>query len=272
MIKLLWPQDLAAVYPYAPAIPGWQIIVSCLVLGFIFWLVFRQMSKRPYLAIGWLWFLGTLVPVIGLIKFGSHAMADRYTYMTFVGLYIMMAWGIPEILSQLRHKKSVRASTATAVIFIFVMIARNQTRHWIDSVQLFSHVIQVNPDTFSAQRNLGLVLSYRGDLDQAAAHFKEALRINPRSAKCYNDLGTVFMIQGRLADSTVFFEKALQYRPDYPKAHNNLGLVLMAQKKYAEATSHFQAALKTNPDFKLARRNLQKSTAAMAPTDKVGIK
>jgi hypothetical protein len=264
MINMLWPQDLTAVYPYTPDTPVWQITASFLLLGSISWLAVSQLNKRPYLVVGWLWFLGTLVPVIGLIKIGSHAIADRYTYMTFVGLYIMIAWGVPDILGQFRHKRTALASTAIAVMLIFVMMAKNQTRHWINSVQLFSHAIQVNPNTFLAHRNLGLALSVRGDLDQAAAHFKEALRINPGSAKCYNDLGTVFLIQGRLADSMVFFEKALQYWPDYPKAHNNLGLVLMAQKQYAAAATHFRAALKTSPNFKRARKNLQKSIAAMA--------
>ncbi len=263
MIKMVWPRDLTAVYPYSPNIPVWQIAGSCLLLGLFSVLAIKQLKKHPYLAVGWLWFLGTLVPVIGLIKIGAHAMADRYTYMTFVGLYIMLAWGVPDLLNSLRIKKFALASAAAALVVAFMLIARNQTTHWVDSVRLFSHAINVNPDNFLAQRNIGLALSYRGDLDRAVGHFKQALRINPTSARCFNDIGTVLMVKGRYAESIGYFEKALYYEPDYPKAHNNLGLVLMTQKKYSEAAVHFQAALKSNPDFKLAQHNLQKANTAL---------
>ena len=264
IIKMVWPRELTAVYPYSPDIPVWQIAGSCLLLGLIFFLAIKQLKEHPYLFVGWLWFLGTLVPVIGIIKFGSHAMADRYTYMTYVGLYIMLAWGIPDLLNSFEKKKFALASAAAALIVAFMLIARNQTTHWVDSVRLFSHAIHVNPENFLAQRNIGLALSYRGDLDRAIGHFKQALRINPTSARCYNDIGTVFMVKGRYADSIGYFEKALYYQPDYPKAHNNLGLVLMTQKKYREAAIHFQAALKSNPGFKLAQQNLRKANTALA--------
>ena len=264
MIKMVWPRDLTAVYPYSPDIPAWQIAGSCLLLGLFSVLAIKQLKRHPYLTVGWLWFLGTLVPVIGLVKIGSHAMADRYTYMTFVGLYIMLAWGVPDLLNSLRKKKFVLASAAAALVVAFMLIARNQTTHWVDSVRLFSHAINLNPDNFLAQRNIGLALSYRGDLDRAVGHFKQALRINPTSARCYNDIGTVLMVKGRYAESIVYFEKALYYEPDYAKAHNNLGLVLMAQKKYGEAAIHFQAALISNPDFELAQHNLRKANTALA--------
>lgn len=264
LFKMLWPQDLTAVYPYSSAIPVWQIAGAGLLLGLTSFLTIKNVYKHPYLAIGWFWFLGTLIPVIGIIKIGSHAIADRYTYMTFIGLYIMVAWGVPEIMTQFRHKRFALASAALVLIATFMMVSRNQTTHWFDSVRLFSHAIEVNPDTFLAQRNLGLALSYRGDLDRAIGHFKQALRINPTSARCYNDIGTVFMVKGRHAESIEYFEKALYYEPEYSKAHNNLGLVLMAQRKFAEAAIHFQAALKSNPGFKLAQQNLQKANTALA--------
>ncbi len=264
MIKMVWPRDLTAVYVYSPTIPIWQIAGSCLLLGLFFVLAMKHLKKHPYLAVGWLWFLGTLVPVIGLVKIGSHAMADRYTYMTFVGLYIMIAWGIPDLLRPFRKKKFALVSASAALIVILMLIAGNQTRHWVNSVQLFSHAINVNPDNFLAHRNIGLALSYRGDLDRAIGHFKQALRINPASARCYNDIGTVFMVKGRYAESIGYFEKALYYQPDYSKAHNNLGMVLMVQEKYGQAAIHFEAALKSNPGFKLAQHNLQKANTALA--------
>jgi hypothetical protein len=264
MIKMFWPRDLTAVYPYSPDIPVWQIGGSCLLLGLFSVLALKQLKKHPYLAVGWLWFLGTLVPVIGLIKIGSHAMADRYTYMTFVGLYIMIAWGVPEVMRQFRYKALALTVAAIFLTVILMMTARSQSTHWANSVRLFSHSIEVNPNNFLAHRNIGLALSYRGNLDRAVRHFKQALRLKPTSARCYNDVGTVLMVKGRYAESIGYFEKALQYQPDYAKAHNNLGLVLMGQKKYREAAIHFQAALKAKPGFKLAHQNLQKANTALA--------
>jgi tetratricopeptide (TPR) repeat protein len=214
--------------------------------------------------VGWLWFLGTLVPVIGLVKIGSHAIADRYTYMTFIGLYVMLAWGGAEFLNRFRLQRLFLVSAVMALILALILTARNQTTYWADSVRLFSHAVRVNPDNLTAHRNLGLVLSYQGDLERALAHFKQALRIDPTAARSYNDIGTVFLLKGRHAESMEYFASALRYQPDYPKAHHNLGLALMSQKKYREAIGHFQAALKSNPGFKLAHQNLQKATTALA--------
>jgi tetratricopeptide (TPR) repeat protein len=223
----------------------------------------KHFVKHPYLAIGWLWFLGTFIPVIGIIKIGSHAMADRYTYITFIGLYVMIAWGVPGILNQFRYKKIVLASAAVALIVALMITAKNQTSYWANSIRLFNHSIEVSQNNFLAHRNLGLALSYRGQLDEAIEHFKQALRINPKSAKCYNDIGAYLMLKGKYDDSIGYFKKALSFQPNFPKAHNNLGLVLMAKKNYAEAASHFQEALRADPDFKPARKNLQKAIATV---------
>ncbi len=233
------------------------------MLGVLSGLVIKYFRKHPYLIVGWLWYLGTLVPVIGIIQFGAQPMADRYTYITFIGLYIMIAWGIPELLGNWRYKKVVLAS-ATAVILLALMIgARAQTAYWTNSIRLFSHAIEVTRDNFLAHRNLGLALSYRGELDAALGHFKTALRINPKSARCYNDIGTYLMLKGRYDDSMGYFKKALYLQPNFPKAHNNLGLVFMAKQNYAEAAGHFKAALRADPDFKSARHHLKKAIAAI---------
>jgi len=202
------------------------------------------------------------VPVIGIIQFGAQPMADRYTYITFIGLYIMIAWGIPELLGNWRYKKIVLASATTVILMGLIIGARAQTAYWTNSIRLFNHAIKVTQDNFLAHRNLGLALSYRGELDQALGHFKKALRINPKSARSYNDIGTYHMLKGQYDDSLGYFKKALYFKPNFPKAHNNLGLVLMAKKKYAEAAGHFQAALRADPGFKSARHNLRKAVTS----------
>ena len=263
MVKMIWPQDLTAVYPYPASIPLWQIVGTCLLMILLTFLIIKQFAKHPYLTIGWLWFLGTLIPVIGIIKIGSHAMADRYTYMTFVGLYIIVAWGIPEIFSRFGVRKIVLGTAAAVVIGVLMLTAKNQTSTWTNSIRLFTHAIEVTENNYLAHRNLGLALAYHGELNPALVHFLKALEINPKSARSYNDIGTCFMINGKLEEATSYFKKALYLRPNFPEAHNNLGLVLMAGKKYSDAAGHFREALRADPDFKSARQNLQKVTATI---------
>ena len=261
--QMIWPRDLTVLVPYPDAWPFWQVVGSCLLLAIVSGLAIKYLRKHPYLLVGWLWYLGTLVPVIGIIQFGAQPMADRYTYMTFIGLYIMIAWGIPALLGNWRYKKNVLA-LATAIILVALTIgARTQTAYWTNSVELFSHAIEVTRGNFLAHRNLGLALSYRGKLDEGYEHFKKALRINPKSARCHNDIGTYFMLKGQYGDSISYFKQALYLQPNFPKAHNNLGLVLMAKKNYAEAAGHFQAALRADPTFKSARHNLKKAISAL---------
>jgi len=260
MVKLLWPHDLSAVYPYPASIPFWQITGACLLLILITFVIIKHFADLPYLTVGWLWFLGTLVPVIGIIKIGSHSMADRYTYMTFVGLYIVIAWGVPEILERTKFKQIALVSAAAAIV-ILMAVARIQTSNWANSTRLFTHAIEVTENNFLAHQNLGLALAYRGELNPALLHFRKALEINPTSAKSYNDIGTCFMIAGKIDDAIDYFRRALDLQPNFAKAHNNLGLVFMTRKSYAEAAGHFREALRADPDFKSARQNLQKAIA-----------
>ncbi len=261
--NMIWPRDLTVLYPYPDAWPFGQVVGACLMLGLLSGLVIKYFRKHPYLIVGWLWYLGTMVPVIGIIQFGAQPMADRYTYITFIGLYIMIGWGIPELLGNWHFKKAVIAAAATVIVLTLVAGARMQTAYWADSIRLFNHVIEVTGSNFRAHRNLGLSLAYHGRMDEALHHFNQALRINPNSAKCYNDIGTYMMLKGNLIDAVVNFEKALQLQPNFSKAHNNLGLVRMSQKKFSEAAAHFRKALRADPGFKPARRNLKKAIVAL---------
>jgi len=276
MAKMVLPHNLTAVYPYPASIPLWQIVGSCLLMVLLTFLIIKQSAKHPYLTIGWLWFLGTLIPVIGIIKIGSHAMADRYTYMTFVGLYIIVAWGIPEIFNRFGSKKIVLSLSAAAgskkivlslsaaaAIVVLMSIAKNQTATWQNSIRLFTHAIEVNDDNYLAHRNLGLAFAYQGELNPAMAHFLKALKINPKSARSYNDIGTCLLITGKFDDAIGYLKKALDLQPNFAKAHNNLGLVLMAKGNYGEAASHFREALRVEPDLESARQNLQKAVVSL---------
>jgi len=259
MAKMVLPHNLTAVYPYPASIPLWQIVGSCLLMVLLTFLIIKQSAKHPYLTIGWLWFLGTLIPVIGIIKIGSHAMADRYTYMTFVGLYIIIAWGIPEIFNYFGFKKIVLGLSAAVAIVVLMLAAKNQTATWQNSIRLFTHAIEVNDDNYLAHRNLGLAFAYQGELNPAMSHFLKAVKINPKSARSYNDIGTCLMVTGKFDNAISYFKKALHLQPNFAKAHNNLGLVLMAKSNYREAAAHFREALRIEPGLASARQNLQKA-------------
>ena len=186
-------------------------------------------------------------------------MADRYTYMTFVGLYIIIAWGIPEIFNFFGFKKIVLSLSAAVAIVVLMLAAKNQTATWQNSIRLFTHAIEVNDDNYLAHRNLGLAFAYQGKLNPAMAHFLKAVKINPKSARSYNDIGTCLMITGKFDDAISYFKKALHLQPNFAKAHNNLGLVLMAKSNYREAATHFREALRIAPELASARQNLQKA-------------
>jgi len=256
--KMFWPSDLAVFYPH----PGdtlllWQVAGAGLVLACITAWVIRAAPKRPYLVVGWLWYLGTLVPVIGLIQVGEQAMADRYTYIPLIGLFIMVAWGIPELVSGWRYQSALLIIAPAILLPILMISARLQVGYWHNSVTLFEQALRVtSSDNSMAHNNLGVALSDQGKLKEAAAHYAEALRINRDYADAHNNLGTIFTNQGRLKEAVVHYTKALRIKPDFAKAHYNLGKALFNQGKLKEAEVHYTEALRIKPDLAEAHTGL----------------
>jgi tetratricopeptide (TPR) repeat protein len=245
--KLLYPGHLAAFYPFME-LPIWQLLASNIVL-FCISLFVIYASRRRYLAVGWLWYLGTLVPVIGLVQVGLQGMADRYTYLPSIGIFIMVAWGIPELLAKLRHKNIVLGILSGLILVALSICTRTQVKHWQDTFTLFDHTLAVTGDNFVVHRHYGNALARRGQLDKALVHFNEALRINPQCLDARNDIGMVFLAQGRVDKAIECFNDVLRLRPDYPNAHINLGLALAAQAEYDKAIEHLSRALQVKSDW-----------------------
>jgi Flp pilus assembly protein TadD len=288
--KTLWPVGLAVFYPHPVHWPAEQVFAAAALLAAIsLWVLYRS-RKEPCLAVGWLWFLGTLVPVIGLVQVGSHAMADRYACLPLIGLFLMSVWGSGGVLRARPSGRRVMALMWGGILLALGICSWHQVQHWRDGLTLFSHAVAATPDNYLAHNNLGALLLDRGDYGGAAGHFRQALRIKPDAAVALNNLAKVLALQGQedqavlhlrraiaadpgylparrnLADlllrmgkgeeAAVLYRQALSGDPADPGLINNLGVALAAAGRVPEARTFFQEALRLKPDDADARRNL----------------
>ncbi len=245
--KMVWPGNLSVFYPYQDPLPAWQAAGAALLLICASILLLRAARKRAYLAVGWLWYLGTLVPVIGLVKIGLHAMADRYTYVPLIGLFIMVAMGVPDLLPEWPHRKVILAVSAGLIVSVLIILTRSQVMHWRNNITLYEHALNVTPKNSLAHANLGAELASQGKLQEAIFHYTEALRIQPNNANAHVNLGLALAQQGRFQDALAHFSETLRTNPRDADAHYNLGLILARQGRYQEAIVHFSEALQVNP-------------------------
>ena len=248
--KMFWPTRLAVFYPYPEAAAVWKVVAAAAVLAGVFILVVLQIRRRPYGAVGWLWYVGTLVPVIGLVQVGSQAMADRYTYVPMIGLFIILAWGAAEIVGRWRLKPVWVAPAAGLLLLALMLTSRAQVGHWANSVTLYTHALEVTENNATAHNNLALALTDREKYPEALQHISAAVNLTPGNPSSFNNLGYVQMKQGRYEEAIRNFEQALVLYPGYWKAHQNLATVYLQSGKIDMAVSHYQAALAIAPDNK----------------------
>jgi tetratricopeptide (TPR) repeat protein len=254
--KTVWPSDLAAIYPYSRHLPVlWVAGAALLLLSFSGWFLARA-QRNPYLIVGWLWFLGTLVPTIGLVQVGSQSMADRYMYIPGIGLFILAAWGLNDLLGAWRHKQQLLAVAAIAVLAGCLVCTWTQVTYWRDSESLFRRAMNVTAGNYIAYDGLGSALNNAGRREEALKLLYQAVKLNPRYPEGHYDLGTALMQLGRLEEAIPHFEAALRHNPKFASAHNNLGTTLLRQGKVAEAAEHFHAAVTLNPEDPEAFYNL----------------
>ena len=248
IVKMVWPENLAVLYPYPGVFPTWQIIGAVFFLVIATCLIIWTVKPYPYLTTGWFWYLGTLVPVIGLVQVGVQAMADRYTYVPIIGVLIMVAWGVPELLKKWRYRNAALAAVTAIVLCIFSLVTWKQVQYWQNSITLFTHALDVTKNNYTAHSNLGHSLLTQGKLEEAIHHYSEALRI---CQNCYdenNNLGIALQEQGRIEEAISHYGEAIRLNPYYIKAYVNLGEALASQGKFAEAMAVFSKALQINPD------------------------
>ena len=256
MGKMFWPAQLAVFYPYPDSFAVWKVAAAAAVLVAIFIWVTVQIRKRPYLVVGWLWYFGTLVPVIGLVQVGGQAMADRYTYVPLIGLFIMIAWGGAELVGRWRLKRIRVAIALGAVLMALMIVARIQTGHWANSITVFEHAIKATGGSWVAHNNLGKALTDLGSSTEAFQHYSAALRHNPNSAHIHVNFGSALLAQGKIDEAVDHFDHALKLDPDFTEAYNNLGLAHVRLGKIEDAIYYFRIALEKNPRHANANKNL----------------
>jgi Tfp pilus assembly protein PilF len=261
--KTIWPRDLAVFYPH-PALVSPEAVSSLVmpVIGAALLLVMTSLvvvymaTRRPYLAVGWFWYLGTLVPVIGLLHVGFQAMADRYSYLTLVGIYIVIAWGGRDLAFRWPRSRPILITAAAISLTICVTATWFQVSTWRNSVTLFEHAIKVTENNYFAHGNLASVLAALGRLDEATVRYEHALRIRPDYPTALAGLGSVYFRQGKLDQAAAQLRRALRLQPDSPVVLANLGAVLFRQGKLVEAAGHLERALTIHPDYAMAHTNL----------------
>ena len=298
MGKMIWPQDLAVFYPHPVSdLQIWKPVVAGLFLLILSTVALWVAQRCRYVLVGWLWYLGTLVPVLGLVQVGEQAMADRYTYVPLIGLFIVVVWGFADLVKGWRSRRWVVSVSAAVMVLALMAGSWLQVAHWKNSIKLFKHALDVTTNNYVAHYTLGNALALQGNLTGSVSHYNKALQIHPNFAEAHNNLGNALALQGNLTGAISHYNKALQINPDHAEAHrnlavgldrqgrhqeaiqhyaevlrisphdaqshNNLGVALAEQGRLKEAVAHFTEALRIDPNFKEAQRNLDLSLGLM---------
>lgn len=254
--KTFWPGDLAAFYPYPDTVDLWGVVGSAGVLIVVTLLVLMVGRRWRYLPVGWFWYLGTLVPVIGLVQVGAQSMADRYTYIPLVGIFVMIAWGCSDLFASLRRGKQILTVAAGVVIMFCSVLTWRQAGYWKDGVALFSRALEVTEGNWLAHHNLGWSLHHAGRLEEAREQFMKTLEFYPSLIVAHYNLGRVARDEGRLDEAHQHFKQALEIDPAFELAHVNIGLLHEKEGRILEARAYFDSVLALWPEFERVRFEL----------------
>jgi tetratricopeptide (TPR) repeat protein len=266
--KLFLPRNLAVFYPFdAGSFAMWQVAMSILLLLVISILVIRLRHRRKYLPVGWFWFVGTLVPVIGFIHVGGQAYADRYTYIPYIGLFIMLAWGLPELLSKWAYRKIALGIAAAIALTAMGICAHGQVNYWNNSITLFTHATLVTQNNYIAHYNRGVAYCKLGRELEAIEDFSQTIKVDPEHAKARYSRGVAYDKLGRKLEAIEDFGQALRIDPHYAKAHNNRGVVYRKLGRRDEAMEDFRQAIKIDPDLAEAHYDLANGLAGQGNYD-----
>jgi tetratricopeptide (TPR) repeat protein len=256
LVKLVWPSDLAVIYPFVRDWPMPQVVLATAVLIALTGVALWQGRRWAYLAVGWLWFLGTLVPVIGLVKVGTQSIADRYTYIPAIGLFIVFAWGVADLTARWPKRALPLAAGAAAVLAACALAVGVQLLYWQNTETLFRHTLAVTRNNYMACNNLGFYYAQRGDLELAKKYYRSAIDIAPNFPGARNNLGAALVYQKRYEEAVATLAGALSLNPRSAEVESNLGAALYCLERSDEAISHLRKALELDPEHPLAHYNL----------------
>jgi protein O-mannosyl-transferase len=257
LVKMVWPADLAIFYPYPVYRPVWQVGLSILFLAAVTAFVCIKGRTHRYLITGWFWYGITLLPVIGLVQVGFQSMANRYAYISLIGIFILIVWSLPDLLKRFSGRRYLPA-VSVVVILAFTFCTKSALPDWKNSETAFQQALKVTHNNHIAEIGMGNVWLGRGDLPKARSHYRESLRIKPDYAEAHYNLAMILMKEGGTAEAEAEYRAALKNSPDYAEAYNGLGLLLADQGKWDEARACFGKALELKPDYAGAQGNLDK--------------
>jgi tetratricopeptide (TPR) repeat protein len=253
--KTAWPFNLAVFYPYELPLPLWKIIISGIIIAVITMAALYYIKKLPFLFAGWFIYLGTLIPVIGLVQVGSQAMADRYTYMPSIGIAFMLAWGFPYMAGSENIRKKVLFPAGVAVIIFLSVLTWRQCGYWKNSIVLFNHTLSVTRDNPLVHNQLGLAYFEKSKNEKALYHYNKAIIQQPVYDNAYNNRGAVYLKFGRYQQALNDFNKTIVLNPFYTQAYNNRASILAQSGQYNLAIEDLGKAIQINPAYVLAYSN-----------------
>ena len=257
MWQMLWPVKLAVFYPHPESrLPLWEIILCLLLLIGITAAAVVLRKSRPYFITGWLWYLGMLVPVIGLVQVGWQGRADRYTYLPQIGLYIAITWGIADVTAAWRWQREILTAGTAIVVGLLSWRASVQASYWRDSETLFTHALAVTSNNDVAENNLGIVFLQKGNLDEAISLLQAAVDLRPENSPAHENLAKALLQKGQVTDALVHYRRLLELQPDNIEVHNIVGTVLIQQGRIREGVEEWQKVLAIQPDNGNAMSNL----------------
>ncbi|MGO9022336.1 MAG: tetratricopeptide repeat protein [Syntrophobacteraceae bacterium] len=245
--KTFWPVNLAVYYPHPRLLPLWQALGAVLLLITFTISVIRTAKRFPYLTVGWLWFTGTMAPVMGIVQVGTQAMADRYTYIPLIGLFIMAAWGTPELLKKWRYRTETLFASSALILTCLFIATWIQAGYWRNSIALFDHTLKVTSRSDLILRARGSVYDKLGNYTQAISDFDRAIEINPEYADAYNGRGAVYGKLGNRRQAIADYDRAIQINPEFALAYINRGAAYGGLGNQRQAISDYDRAIEIDP-------------------------
>ena len=265
--QMIYPSGLACLYPNpTTGLPYWQAAGAAGLLLAVSGMVWAFRRSRPWLLVGWLWYLGMMIPVIGIVQISYYAHADRYTYLPQIGVYLAIVWAVAGLTTTWRYRGQILATVASIIIIALAVCTWRQISYWKNDESLWKHAIACTRGNYIAQNNLGYDLAAHGQTGEAVEHYQKALQINPNCVDCNNNLGTALLNQRRLEEASAHYHQALDKDPAFAEAHNNLGIVLTKQGRPVEAIEEYRKAIELNPDRAEFYNNLGNLLAAKGQT------
>jgi tetratricopeptide (TPR) repeat protein len=253
LFKTIWPVRLSVFYPLPEQIPWLVVAASAAFLMLVSALVWLERKPKPWLLVGWLWFVGTLVPVIGLVQVGDQAMADRYTYFPLIGIFMALAFGLRDLAERFHFLKIIFSGAAFLILGACVELTENQLRYWRDSESLFTHALAVTKDNALARLNLGAAFEENGKSAEALVQYQQALALNPRRYEADNNIGKLLYEMNRPQEALGYCLKAVALNPRLASSHNSLGMVLVELGRFDEALSQFSEAAQLDANYAAPR-------------------